>query len=296
MDSRGRRCTWRPRHQPVALLGVDSDQNASSPPSGQVQSVDRAITILEFLASNEWSGVTEVGKEIGVHKSTAFRLLSTLENRGLVEQHLESGKYRLGFGLVNLANSVMHGPIVTRQAQPACQWLARHVDETVTLAIVETDEAVTIDQIASTSTVASRSWLGRRMPMHATAQGKVFLAFLPPDESAHLASDPLEYFTPNTIVDADKLGVELDRVRGQGYATTCDEFEDGLSAIAAPICAANGDVVASIGLSGPSYRLDREQLTQLAPLVREAASRGSVGYGYAQLENNVADAADISND
>ncbi len=275
---------------------MDFDQDASSPRTGQVQSVDRAITILEFLASHEWSGVTEVGKEIGVHKSTAFRLLNTLENRGLVEQHLESGKYRLGFGLVNLANSVMHGPIVTQQAQPACQWLARRVDETVTLAIVETDEAVTIDQIASTSTVASRSWLGRRMPMHVTAQGKVFLAFLPAQESAHLVLNPLEYYTESTIVDEHKLSVELEQVRRNGYATTCDEFEEGLSAIAAPICAANGDVVASIGLSGPSYRLDREQLEKLAPLVREAASRGSVGYGYAQLENNVADAADVSDD
>lgn len=262
----------------MASGGTTSDPNL-------VQSVTRAITILEFLAGNEWSGVTEVGGELGVHKSTASRLLNTLESRGLVEQHFESGKYRLGLGLVHLANAVTHGPDITRQAAHGCQWLARQTEETVTLAILEGDEAVTIDQILSTSTVASRSWLGRRTPLHCTAFGKVFLANAREQWRERILAGPHERYTPATIVEPGALRVEVDRVRAEGYATTCEEFEEGLSAAAAPVCAADGEVVAAIGISGPSYRLDDAGLRLLAPLVREAGERASIGAGHTQRDD-----------
>ncbi|ADD41521.1 transcriptional regulator, IclR family [Stackebrandtia nassauensis DSM 44728] len=260
-----------------------SDGNTSDP--NHVQSVTRAVSILEFLASNEWSGVTEVGTELGVHKSTASRLLNTLESRGLVEQHVESGKYRLGLGLVHLANSVSHGPDITRQAAVGCQWLARRTEETVTLAILEGDEAVTIDQILSTSTVASRSWLGRRTPLHCTAPGKVFLANASQPWRDRILPGPHERYTDATIVDPAELRAELERVRAEGYATTNEEFEEGLSAAAAPVCAADGEVVAAIGISGPSYRLDAAGLRELAPIVREAGERASIGRGYTQRDD-----------
>ena len=260
---------------------VDPDNSTRAP--AYVQSVERAIAILEFLASNEWSGATDVGNELGVHKSTAFRLLNTLESRGLVEQHIESGKYRLGFGLVHLANSVTVGPDITRQAQPGCTWLAGQTEETVTLSVLEDFESVTIDQIMSMSTVASRSWLGRRTPLHCTSPGKVFLAFLPEEHQAQIVDGPHERFTDYTITDPGKLREELEQVRLDGYASSFEEFEEGLSAAAAPVCAVDGSVIAAIGISGPSYRLDHDQLETMAPIVREAAERASSGFGYAQL-------------
>lgn len=269
------------------LEGVDPDNHAQTPP-GHVQSVDRAVTVLEFLAANEWSGVTDVGTKLGVHKSTAFRLLNTLESRGLVEQHIDSGKYRLGFGVVTLANAVTHGPDITRQAHPGCQWLSGQSEETVTLAVLEGEEAVTIDQIISTSTVASRSWLGRRTPLHCTSPGKVFLAHLPEERQNQIIAGPLERYTDNTIVDPEQLRAEIDQVRVNGYATSYEEFEEGLSAAAAPVCASDGEVMAAIGLSGPSYRLDDAQLRELAPAVREAAHIASFGDGYSQLDDSVA--------
>lgn len=268
----------------VHSRNVDPDNNARAP--GHVQSVERAIAILEFLAANEWSGATDVGNELGVHKSTAFRLLNTLESRGLVEQHIESGKYRLGSGLVHLANSVTVGPDVTRQAQAGCTWLAGQTEETVTLSVLEGLESVTIDQIMSTSTVASRSWLGRRTPLHCTSPGKVFLAFLPDDRQAEIVAGPHERFTDHTITDPGLLRAEIDQVRLDGFASSCEEFEEGLSAAAAPVCAVDGTVIAAIGISGPSYRLDHEQLKALAPVVREAADRASVGFGYSQLDTD----------
>jgi DNA-binding IclR family transcriptional regulator len=248
--------------------------------SNGVQSVERAITILEFLARSGWSGATEVGHELGVHKSTAFRLLSTLERRGLVEQHADSGKYRLGAGLAHLARGITTDPDLTQQARYACEWLARQTEETVTLTVLEGSDCVTIDQIVSTSTVVSRSWLGRHTPVHCTSPGKVFLALLPEERRAELLALSRERYTERTIVDPDELRAEIERVRSAGYATTVDEFEVGLTAAAAPVRAADGAVVAAIGVSGPSYRLTAQRLGELVPLVRDAALLASVRLGY----------------
>ncbi|MDV6013548.1 IclR family transcriptional regulator [Haloechinothrix sp. LS1_15] len=260
---------------------------------GRVQSVERAVTILEFLAANGWSGVTDVGNALGVHKSTAFRLLNTLEGRGLVEQHVDSGKYRLGFGLLQLAHAVTVGPDIRRQAQPGCEWLAQHTDETITLSVCEEHESVTIDQIVSTSTVASRSWLGRRIPLHAAASGKIFLASMPEEEFEEVIKGPHERFTEGTITDPRSLREDIERSRSNGYATTAEEFEEGLSSIAAPVLGFEGDVVAAISISGPTYRLDGERLAEFAPLILEAAAQASAGFTY-EWHGHTATATDMS--
>ena len=265
------------------MTTVDSPAVTSIPNDrvpGRVQSIERAVTILEFLARNGWSGVTEVGNELEVHKSTAFRMLSTLEGRGLVEQHVSSGQYHLGFGLVHLARAVRVGPDLARQIQPNCEWLAQKTSETVTLTVLEGEECVTIDQIISTSTVVSRSWLGRRTPLHCTSPGKVFLASLPASRCEEILSEVHEPFTEHTMVSPEALRDEVRRVRSLGYATTAEEFEEGLSAVAAPVRAADGTVVAAIGISGPTYRLDEAETARAVPLVREAAEQASVRFGY----------------
>jgi DNA-binding IclR family transcriptional regulator len=248
----------------------------------RVQSVDRAVTILEFLARNGWSGVTEVGEALGVHKSTAFRLLSTLQDRGLVEQHGETGLYHLGFGLVHLARSVTVGPDIARRARMWCEWLAERTSETVTLSVLEGDECVTIDQIIASSTVVSRSWLGRRMPLHCTSPGKVLLAYLPVDKQPDMIAGPHKRYTDNTIVEPSELAELLGRVHADGFAATVEEFEEGLSSAAAPVFAADGRVVATIEVSGPSYRLDEAALTEITPQVVEAAAHASTRFGYSE--------------
>lgn len=245
-----------------------------------MQSVERAIAILELLARYGWSGVTDVGNDLGVHKSTAFRLLSTLEAGGLVEQHTDSGKYRLGVGLARLARGVADEPNLTQQSRYACEWLARQTDETVTVTVLEGAECVTVDQIGSTSIVVSRSWLGRQTPVYCTSPGKVFLAFLPEERLVEALARPRQRHTEYTIVDDDGLRAEVERVRQNGYATTIDELEDGLTATAAPVRDVSGAVVAALGLSGPSYRLQSERLSELIPLVREAAELASARLGY----------------
>lgn len=252
--------------------------------NARVQSVDRAVTILEFLARNGWSGVTEIGDALDVHKSTAFRLLNTLVHRGLVEQHAETGQYHLGFGLVHLARAVTVGPDIARRARASCEWLAEQTTETVTLSVLEGDGCVTIDQIIAPSSVVSRSWLGRRTPLHCTSPGKVLLAFAPPDRQAEVLAAPLKSYTDHTITEADRLRSVLDQVREAGYATTVEEFEEGLSSVAAPVQAADGHVIATIEVSGPAYRLGESELAEITPLVRAAAERASARFGYSNHE------------
>lgn len=244
-----------------------------------MQAVERAVSILQFLARNGWSGVTEVGEELGVHKSTAFRLLSTLEARGMVEQHADSGKYHLGFGLVYLARAVSVGPDLSRHAQASLEWLADECGETVTLAVLEGDEAITIDQLMPETSVVSRSWIGRRNPLHCTSVGKVFLASLPRSRIAAIINGHNVRWTDRTLVHPAELRTELERVRQRGYATAWEEFEEGLASVAAPVRAADGTVVAAISVGGPSYRLSQEALERLGEPVREAAARTSVRVG-----------------
>jgi DNA-binding IclR family transcriptional regulator len=242
---------------------------------GIVRSVDRAVSILEFLARNGWSGVTDLGHELGVHKSTAFRLLNTLEARGLVEQHVDSGKYRIGHGVAHLAQAVTVGPDIRQQARPSCEWLAERTEETITLSVLSGDEVVTIDQILSPSMVASRSWLGRRIPLHCTSPGKIFFASLPKKVREELLAGPHERRTDSTIVGAKALRKEIQRAADDGYAVAIDEFEDGLSSASAPILAMDGSVIAAICVSGPSQRLDADRLRELEPVVKEAAGKAS---------------------
>lgn len=227
---------------------------------GGVQSVDRAISVLEILARRGEAGVSEVAVEIEVHKSTAFRLLGALEGRGLVEQTGERGKYRLGFGLIPLAGAVSDRLDITRQGREVCRRLADEFGETINLAILQEHYAVNVDQALGPSTVSTRNWVGRLTPLHCTSSGKVLLANLAPARRAEvLATSGTDPVTPHTL-SADDLEKDLEEVRLRGYAIACEEYELGLNAAAAPVVDRSGRVVAALSLSGPSYRLTPELL------------------------------------
>jgi DNA-binding IclR family transcriptional regulator len=239
---------------------------------GGVQSVDRAITVLEILARRGEVGVSDVAAEIEVHKSTAFRLLGALEGRGLVEQTGDRGKYRLGFGLIPLAGAVSDRLDVTRQSRHICERLATDLGETINVAILQEHYAVNVDQALGPSTVSTRNWVGRLTPLHCTSSGKVLLAHLPPSRrQSVLAAGGTEPFTRRTL-SAQALEQDLEKVRRVGYATACEEYEVGLNAAAAPILDRSGRVIAALSLSGPTYRLGPTELAGcVGPLVAGAS-------------------------
>jgi DNA-binding IclR family transcriptional regulator len=238
-----------------------------------VQSVDRAISVLEVLAARGEAGVSEVATEIAVHKSTAFRLLGALEGRGLVEQTGRRGKYRLGFGLIPLAGAVSDRLDVVQQGREVCTRLATELGETVNVAVLREHFAVNVDQARGPSTVATHNWIGQLTPLHCTSSGKVLLAHLDPARRAELlARAGMPALTPHTVTATQRLEEQLVRVREAGYATAVEEYEMGLNAVAAPIFDQSRQVTAAVSVSGPSYRLDELRIRHtIAPLLAGAA-------------------------
>lgn len=250
-------------------------------PAGGVQSVDRAISVLEVLARKGEARVTEVAAAIGVHKSTAFRLLSSLEERGLVEQDRDRGGYRLGLGILRLAGAVSARLDVNRHGRPVCERLARELGETVNVAVVQSHYAVNVDQVQGPAAISAHNWVGQLTPLHATSSGKVLLAHLPlANRRDLLAAAGLPRFTTATITSATTLDRQLSTVRERGYATTVEEYETGLNAIAAPIRSHHGQVVAAVSASGPAFRLTTERMAALAPTVVAGAAEISHLLGY----------------
>jgi DNA-binding IclR family transcriptional regulator len=245
-----------------------------------VQSVDRAVSVLLILARMGEAGVTEIADELGVHKSTAFRLLATLESRGLAEQNVARGKYRLGFGVVNLASAVTASLDLNRVSRTVCQALARDVGETVNLATHDGDSVINLDQVMGSSAVTTVNWVGKRNPLHATSSGKVFLAHMPAEDLDGYLVQPLPRFTPSTITDPDDLRAQLGTIRANGYAFTVEELEIGLNAVAAPIRSFEGTVVAALSASGPAYRLTRDSMSGVARQTVLAAATISERLGY----------------
>jgi DNA-binding IclR family transcriptional regulator len=248
--------------------------------AGQVQSVDRALTILEILARQGELGVTEIAASIGVHKSTAFRLVSALERHRLVEQLGERGKYRLGFGVVRLAGATTARMNLAGESRPFCRQLAAEFNETVNIAVLDADAATNIAQEQGSATVTAQNWIGKRTPLHATSSGKVLLAWASGPELSAVLRQGLDRFTPHTITNAAALRAELGQVREQGWASTAEELEIGLNAVAAPIHGHESTVLAAISISGPSYRLAAESFPARAARLQSSASEISRQLGY----------------
>lgn len=245
-----------------------------------VQSVDRALSIMEILARDGWSSVTDIARELEVHKSTVFRLIATLQRRGIVEQHPSTQKYRLGFAIVRLASGVRGDPNLIEVARPCLEWLSEELDETVDLAMIEEGEVTNVDQANLSSSIVAVDWIGHRSPMHVAASGKVFLAFGDPAETEAFLAEPLEAVTPNTITDPDDLREDLRAIRERGFSITRGELEEGLNAVAAPVHASDGSVVAVIVVSGPEYRMSDDRLPDAGAAACEAAATVSRQLGW----------------
>lgn len=245
-----------------------------------VRSVDRAVSIMEILARDGWSGVTEIARELEVHKSTVFRLVSTLEERGIVEQHPGTQKYRLGFAMARLANGVRGEVDLGELARPACQQLSADIEEAVNVAVYQDGDVVSIEQVNLSNSLVTVDWVGERHPLHATASGKVFLAFGARELLDRHLRRPLVSATPRTITDPDRLRHHLDEARRKGYAWTIGELELGLNAAAAPVRRSDGSVAAAIVTSGPEYRVTDARLPEIGAAVQAAAATVSRRLGW----------------
>lgn len=191
---------------------VRAANGAAGTTTGGVQSVDRAVSVLEILARRGEAGVSEVAADVGVHKSTAFRLLSALEGRELVEQTHERGKYRLSFGILRLAGAVPRRLDIPEQAGPVCRTLTAQLGETVNVAVLRSHFVVNLCQARGPSTVSTHNWIGESTPLHATSSGKILLAHMNAEQRRDLLTAAgLNRLTPRTITSAETLEEQLDR-------------------------------------------------------------------------------------
>lgn len=245
-----------------------------------VRSVDRAASLLLALGESQGeAGVTELARRLGLHKSTASRLLATLEKRGLVEQDEESGKYRLGLIVIRLAERAEQTLDLRALAMPELDRLARATRETTGLGVLHGDQMITVAQADGPNLVAMGDWTGRGAPLHSVAAGKVLLAFLPEREIMRLVRRGLDRCTERTITQLEPLLEELARVRRRGFATAFGEFDPGLNAVAAPVHDARGQVIAALDVWGPAFRVTSRRVPELVQAAREAAAAVSVRLG-----------------
>ncbi|GER23332.1 IclR family transcriptional regulator [Zafaria cholistanensis] len=259
-------------------LGEDSAEGAQH---GGVQSVDRAITVLEILSREGHAGVSEVASEMGIHKSTASRLLGALVAREIVQQNRERGKYQLGFGILRLAASIPGRLSLVQETGPVLQDLAAEYRETANLAVLRANYAVNVDQAMGPATLATQDWVGSLTPLHATASGKVLLAALPAEERQRILGETgLPAFTAQTLTSRPRLEKELLEVARTGLAFTEEEYEIGLNAAAVPVRDHLGKVIASVSVSGPSFRFRPKEQPGLLESLKQAGLEISRRMGY----------------
>jgi IclR family transcriptional regulator, acetate operon repressor len=245
-----------------------------------VRSVDRAAALLLALGQSDGeAGVTELARRLGLHKSTASRLLATLQKRGLVEQDEETGKYRLGLVIIRLAEKAERTLDLRGLAMPELERLARLTHETTGVGILDGDALLTVAQADGPNLIAVGDWTGRSTPLHCVASGKILMAALAEREVLRIVRRGLASHTDRTLTELEPLLEELARIRRRGYATALGEYELGLNAVAAPIHDARGNVIAAVHIWGPAFRLTPRRIPELAAQAREAAAAISLRLG-----------------
>jgi DNA-binding IclR family transcriptional regulator len=240
----------------------------SGAPAHGVAAVDRGAELLvRVLESEEPIALGELAAASGIPKSTASRLLTALQRRGLIEQDGQRGRLRPGPAILRVAERSMLERNVVELARPSLDALGEQTGETINLAVTGSQGVEHVAKVESRHFLGAGQWLGRAVDYHCTANGKVFLAF----ERAPMPASPLTRYTPATITDPALLRVELETVRRHGFATAVDELETGLAAIASPVRGARGDVVAAISVSGATLRMTPRRIRELRTILTDEA-------------------------
>jgi DNA-binding IclR family transcriptional regulator len=236
-----------------------------------IQAVDRAATLLKAVAdSREPLTVVELAAATGLNRSTAWRLLATLDRHGLVERDQVTQRYSVGYAVLQLAAGGDYDSLV-RRARPAVERLALETGETASLAVAKRFDLVYIDQVEAPH-VMSPNWLGRAAPLHATSSGKAFLAWLPQEErQALLTPARLKRYTPTTITTRAELERELEAVRRDGYSICVGELEQTLYGVSAAVLNERERPVAIVSVWGPEHRVSPERLPEIGAQAVRAA-------------------------
>jgi DNA-binding IclR family transcriptional regulator len=247
-------------------------------PNYPIGSVDNALRLLRLFGRQRFVGVAEAGRDIGVARSTAHRLMQMLQYHGLVSQDPKSKAYTAGPELIGLAVSVVAGLDLRAVARPIMEEMVGVLEETVHISILRGADIFFLDSIETTRSLRVGARTGMTLPAHGTASGKVLLAWLDPAEIRRLLPHArLAPLTEQTLTSRRDLETHLARVRELGYASNFGESEDEVRSVAVPVRDAGGNVRAALAISAPPSRLDEDAVLEIAAVLKEGAKKIGAG-------------------
>ena len=247
-----------------------------------IQSVERALQILDLFNDQATElKITEISKQMGLSKSTLHSLLKTLQLHGYIDQNPENGKYRLGMKLVERGHFVVGTMDIRQKAKSWLTTLSQETGQTTHLGILDGNEGVYIEKIEGKQAAIAYSRIGRRLPVHATAIGKVLLAWLSEEEcAAVLEGYVYQGFTSSTLTSRASLLAALQETRSNGYAMDNEENEPGVRCIAVPVWNHESRVIAALSLSTLTSRVNDDSLETYRQMLIDAGLGLSKTLGY----------------
>jgi IclR family acetate operon transcriptional repressor len=236
--------------------------------SESVRAVERALDVLLcFTNQTPELTMTQIAEQVGIHKSTAHRLLATLENKRFIQRDQDTGIYRLGIRLLQMAYLTLEQNDLRRLAAPFMHRLCDLYEENIDLAVLDDTDVVFVNILEGPRRVKLAAAIGQRLPAFATASGKAIFGFMPQKQVQRILDRGMPQLTQYTIISTDGLFANLASVREQGYAISEQELEEQINAVAAPIFDQENHPIASIAIAGPAYRLTRERMVEIGPVL-----------------------------
>lgn len=259
-----------------------AEVNAHKEYASTVQSVERALKILEcFRNSTPEIGLIDIVEKVGLSKGTVHRLISTLCQADYISQDCKAGKYRLGPKVFELGCIAQNHMELYRVAKPFLYQLREKTNETVHLVIEAGEEVLYIDKVDSLEPIRMNSFVGQRLPMYCSGVGKVLLAYKGKKERDKFYWETeFHALTPHTITDRGVMEEQVQQIKANGYAFDNEEGQSGLKCVASPVFDYDGNVIAAISVSAPSYRMDEEKVALIVKDVVKIAREISFAMGY----------------
>lgn len=244
-----------------------------------IKSLDRAMQILAYISSRQGMALSTIAEEMSQSPSTVYRVLVTLEGRGLVEFDSEDQLWHIGPGAFMIGSRFLRRTSLVERARPIMRKLMEDTGETANLGAERNGRVLFLSQVETYAHIRAFFPPGTLSEMHASGIGKALLAQMDPGRLARQLSCDLTAFTPHTIVDPTKLQEDLTRIRARGYAFDDEERNIGMRCIAAPVFGVTGEAVAGISVSGPTSRVTPEIAQALSQPVIEAAQALTASIG-----------------
>ncbi|WP_456003277.1 IclR family transcriptional regulator [Mesorhizobium sp. f-mel] len=252
-----------------------------------VDSVDRAISLLQTVAGEADLGVSEIARRSGDSKARAFRLLQTLVRRGLLARSSDGKGYRLGLAALMLGHAASEQMDLIRIANPVLEELGQEIGETTQLRIRDDQESLCVAKWEPKRDLRVNAIVGRRRPLHA-GSSKAFLAHMDDEEREAILSGPLKRFTKKTVTDPRLLRGGLEQIRKAKFFVSRGEINDDLISITAPVFVAPGKIIAALNIAAPENRVPEERISELGDMVARAAHRISAALGFRSPANEMA--------